>query len=152
MAEDSENQSASNEVFDAHGPDWYLQALVELVNGSEAQFPITVFSNGLIVSGQLVGGNKYFDALKDQYKQFLGQSVEDIDQVVAYLTKMPSEIYTKTDQDKDKALPVYIHIENAQVFVPGETPIPNGGMWWRGKLTDINAFSFGKLTLGENGA
>ena len=32
-------------------PDWYLQNLVEIVNGKEFEFPITLFVGGLMVTG-----------------------------------------------------------------------------------------------------
>lgn len=41
--------------------DWFLQFLVSIVNKSDASFPITLFVGGLLVSGQLVGGKKFFE-------------------------------------------------------------------------------------------
>ncbi|MFA6560536.1 MAG: hypothetical protein WCV00_01345 [Verrucomicrobiia bacterium] len=46
-------------------------------------------------------------------------------------------------KDEDSALPEFVHLRNARFFVPGQLPIPQEGVYWRGRLSEIAGYSFG---------
>ncbi|WP_421851711.1 gas vesicle accessory protein GvpU [Marinomonas sp.] len=126
-------------------PDWYLQQLVDMINGKEYELPITLFVNGLIVSGQLTSGHNYFEGLGEQLTEFFGGPSDDTSKAVALLTA-PADMYTNDDEDEEKPLPQYIHLNKARVFTPGQQPIPSEGSWWRGRLSSVDGFHFGSLS------
>lgn len=70
MTEQDDNQPNLEDVklaFDGQSVDWYLQKLVATVNTSNVQFGITLFVEGIIVSGQLVSGKQYFEAFAQEF-------------------------------------------------------------------------------------
>ena len=140
-----EQDNAALQEPNSELPDWYLQALVQMVNGKDIEFPITLFAGGLIVSGQLTSGHKYFEGLGVQLKQFFGKSTEHTDDVIKYFTQ-PAEIYLKDNKKEKTPPPQYIHLREAKVFTPGQQPIPSEGSWWRGRLISIDGFHFGTLS------
>src|SRR5918993_1449756 len=85
--------------------DWFLQFLVDRVNGTTTEIGITLQVGGLLVSGMLVSG--------DKYKQ------------------RPESESTKESEGP----PFYIHLKNAKFYSPGASPIPANGVWWRGRIS-----------------
>jgi hypothetical protein len=139
-------------------PDWYMQRLVNLVNGTEIEFPITLFVSGAMVSGQLVSGHRYFgEGLASALKQFFGKAGDEAKTAIEHLTSA-KEIYLKEQKeqkdenadDKVKRPPQYIHLREARVFTAGQEPIPTEGAWWRGRLSSVDAFHFGSLQFKKN--
>ena len=39
----------------------------------------------------------------------------------------------------------FIHLRDAQFFVPGQNPVPAKPTYWRAKLSEISGFSLGQL-------
>lgn len=130
---------------DPNQVDWYLQSLVSIVNGNNGEFPITLYVNGLVISGHLVSGHIYFAGLRAQLTEFFGGDSPNISETVAFLTEPGDSYLDETNEFQD--FPQYIHLRGAKIFTPGQKPIPSGGAWWRGRLTDINGFHFGLLVV-----
>ncbi|MGC0151184.1 gas vesicle accessory protein GvpU [Chromobacterium vaccinii] len=125
--------------------DWYLQTLVRLVNANPIEFGITLFVDGLIVSGFLISGSKYFEGLAEQIAKASGQELADA------FTASPKEVYSASnDEEGQPDLPGFIHLREARVFLPGQKPIPADGTLWRGKLVSISGFNFGAFEYGEH--
>jgi hypothetical protein len=57
---------------------WYLQSLVSIVNGNNGEFPVTLYVKGLVISGNLISGHRYFAGLRAQLTQFFGGESEKI--------------------------------------------------------------------------
>ena len=148
--ENVENLASSAPPVDKfNNSDYFLQILVKACNTSDLSLSITLNVRGLLVSGDLIGGEQYFDCFASDMKD-AGMSAEDAD-----LFKKLGGIYTKQkEQIKDKKYdetappPQYIHLKNAQICLPGGSPIPtNRGVWWRGRLEAIDGFHLGKLSF-----
>jgi hypothetical protein len=123
-------------------PDWYLQSLVSIVNGNNGEFPVTLYVKGLMISGNLVSGHKYFAGLRAQLTQFFGGESEKIRETVAYLTEPGESFLDETNEFKD--FPQYVHLRGAMTLTPGQKAIPSGeGGWWRGRLANVDGFHFG---------
>lgn len=160
MTNEEEEQEMLEQAQSAVMPDWYLQALVRIVNGSEIEFPITLFVNGSLVSGQLVSGHRYFgDGLGTALKQFFNNDESEgtksaIKHLTAakdvYLEDKSKEVATKEGEEVPyKRPPQFIHLREARVFVAGQKPIPEEGSWWRGRLSSVDGFHFGSLRASD---
>jgi len=126
--------------------DWFLQDFVNMVNGNEFGFGITLNVGGFLVSGQVVSGHKYFEGFANEFaKNF--EDTELSENVKKSYSKY-GEIYTKEKEDKeDLPRPNYIHLENAKFYNTNGQPIPNNrGVWWRGRLSEVDGFLLGALS------
>lgn len=137
--------------------DFVLQAVVGLANDVGVGMGVTLCVGGVIVSGEIVPGKTYFEGIAKEALQASGpadqtairQSISD------YLGNFGKLLY---DPDKDeenatesaKPLPSYIHLKNTRFFHNSGKPMPhNKGLWWRGRLTAVDGFSFGVMVASE---
>ena len=131
--------------------DWFLQTLVGMSNNSDVSFSITLNVGGVLVSGELIGGEEYFNGFANDLK------MAGLPANAADLFKKFGDIYVKQREQKeanqdDNTIPPpqYIHLKNARIFHPGGNPIPtNRGVWWRGRLDAVDGFILGSLSAGR---
>ena len=145
-----EKRTAEETKIPDYQADEYLRELVRLVSGTESSFPVTLYMNGLVISGQIVSGHRYFEELRDQYAIYFGDS-ENSKKTIDYLTS-PGKIYLDSDENKSMPPIRYIHLQNARVMSNGNKPMPAEGVWWRGRISSIDAFNFGAFVYTENDA
>jgi hypothetical protein len=127
--------------------DWFLQHLVSLVNDTPLQLPITLQVSGMLVSGQLVSGACYFEGIAGDFAHGIAAYPDVAASVRESFTSLGTTIY-KTDPNDTAPGPAphFLHLQNAQFFGPAAQPIPQtGGMWWRGRVTEVGGFSLGQL-------
>lgn len=158
----------SQELTGNDPQDWFLDQLVEWANRFGVEMGITLNSGGMLVSGQTISGRNYFIELAKEFRgdseegslvHTLGGLVEANKQVYEThdLTLKKDEGASKSDQgeavesdddiDSLPPPPTYIHLRNARIYAPGQTPIPgNRGVLWRGRISEINGFSLGSLS------
>ena len=123
--------------------DWFLQSLVNIVNSGGLSFGITLNVGGFLVSGQLVGGKEYFEGFgRDFASAFSGSESAE------YVQKSFSKYGEVYSSDKEAPPPPsYIHLKEAKFFNTNGNPIPgNRGVWWRGRLSQVDGFSLGSLS------
>ena len=113
----------NNEDLENNDIDIMLKAFVKVNNKRDyvnnVGLNITLNVQGIIISGELCNIHDYMEKIFDNKDAFIFQEEEN---------------------------PKYIHLKNAQIFVPGNLPLPSKeGIYWRGKLSDVNGFSIGKL-------
>lgn len=128
--------------------DDFLRMLVNMVNASDVQFPVTVCSGGILVTGWLAGGKNFFDAFASDFVTGLGPGLDqDVAKNIRENFASHGKIYLNADGSYNQDLPpaTYIHIKNAHTFVPGSVqPTPSQqGVWWRGRLSAIDGFWLG---------
>lgn len=132
---------------DGVGIDWFLQSLSNLTNSSASlEIGITLNVSGQTVSGQMIGGAKYFEMFAELFSD--GWFDEDTKELMRESFAKNAEIY-KQDKNQEKLPPTqYIHLKNARFHEKnGAIPDPDGkGFLWRGKINSISGFSLGKLT------
>ena len=58
-------------------------------------------------------------------------------------TKHLSDRYQRLLAHEDRT--TYIHLREARVIAAGTSPLPVGGMHWRGRLSEVSGWSFGHL-------
>ncbi|QCR23769.1 hypothetical protein [Pontibacter sp. SGAir0037] len=120
--------------------DWFLQSLVRTVTGTDHRIGMTFLTGGLLVSGYVVSGHKYFEAIAKLYssKEEVQQSIANLAE--GYLPNESGEILAMQD------LPAFIHLQDAKYYNTFGQPIPGKeGVWWRGTLLNINGYNFGVL-------
>jgi len=159
----------SQELTEHASQDWFLNQLVEWANLFGVEMGITLNAGGMLVSGQMISGRNYFIELATEFRgdmeegsmvHTLGGFIEDNKQVYEnydLTTKKDNEASEgrqdeASEDDEGNNLspppPMYIHLRNAKIFAPGQNPIPgNSGVLWRGRISEINGFSIGSLSV-----
>ena len=100
--------------------------LVELGEGKAPPVAVTLTLKGLLVTGEIVGHKEYLDGigLMDVVTKFFGPT--------------PERSYFEPRS--------YIHLKEAQFFFGADRPIPTeGGVLWRGRLSEVDGFSMGRM-------
>jgi len=138
--------------------DFLLQAIVDLANTTGIEMGITLCVGGMVVSGVLISGKTYFEEIANDTLQSSGPADQaEVRQGLSdYLGNLGKLIYGQTVNEEQagnkgdqimKRLPRYIHLRNAKVFHNSGQPMPeNRGLWWRGRLSAVDGFSFGVLS------
>jgi hypothetical protein len=142
QAKEQQGPSEEEQAVVYAAPDWYLQDLVDLVNGTETGLPMTVFVKGAVISGLLVSGHKFFEGIGEGFTRYLDKDHEHTPSVIENLTR-PGKNFLKDRKDKGYPFPYFVHLRSAKVFTPGNVPMPGNGMWWRCRISEVDAFSFG---------
>lgn len=143
-ATDNESKPEKNEEADHRtNNDWFLQQLIRFVNADDMSFSLTLQVGGLIVSGTVISGNKYFQEFSDQFCTAIVND-EIRDDFRKYFS-MNQDIYKGDRENNDNVpLPSFIHVRNARFYHPGGDPLPsNGGILWRGRIAEVDGFFLG---------
>lgn len=126
--------------------DWFLQNLVSMVNGRDLEIGITLQANGFLVSGLLVSGHKYFEGFGSDFASAFSVQ-EDAEVIRESYAKFGGIYTTELPADSEIAPPNFIHLKNAKFFNTHGNPIPgNRGVWWRGRVSQIDGFILGSLS------
>jgi hypothetical protein len=131
--------------------DWLLQTFVEEANLIDDEFvSITLNVSGMIISGTLISASQYFRGISEF---FLNPGEEPKEgSWASWLRERGEEI--KSRHQGDELNPAaYIHLKDARVHSNNQRPLPsNQGVWWRGKLSDVNGFWIGRLLVADEAA
>jgi hypothetical protein len=130
--------------------DWFLQHLVSISNDAGLQIGLTVQVGGLLVSGQLVSGEQYFEGIAADFEHGLAaypQLAQAMKKSFASFGVIyKSESQPEGSQSVEARAPNYIHLTDARFFSTAGDPIPqNKGVWWRGRISAIGGFTIGQL-------
>ncbi|WP_196482435.1 gas vesicle accessory protein GvpU [Burkholderia pseudomultivorans] len=126
--------------------DWFLQSLVSIVNRTPGTFGITLNVDGQLISGQLVGGKQYFEGFADAFAGALND-VDGAEGVRSFLASHGNIYSDEDDAPNDIPPPQFIHVKGARFFSNSGNPIPgNGGVWWRGRISEVDGFCLGELS------
>jgi len=110
--------------------DKLLKELIQYVNKTLYEINITIFVQGIVISGMLIPEIEYIDIVSGQYIE-LSEEVVDI-------------FWSSRD---DSIEDDYIHLKNA-IFHSDVTPITiNNKVYWRGRLSSIDGFVVGELVI-----
>lgn len=123
------------------GTDWFLQQLASWANSMNIEFGITLNTPSGVVSGTMISHQKYFSAFADNFAgEWAGQSKEKLRELIAgYGEPLPEE-----EESADPFIN-YIHLKDAQIYAPGQNPMPSTGILWRGKISAVSGFNLGRL-------
>jgi len=111
-------------------------------------FAVTLYVNGLAVSGDLCSGSEFAFELAKPFSGLaegtIGRSIND---VLVDTQKTYDERKTKP---YDEAGYDYVHLKDARTFLPGRVGMPSNGTYMRFKFSTIDGWSIGKLTASTN--
>lgn len=138
------------EIASSQMPDLWLALWVSIVDRSEdVSIGITLMVQGTVVSGDLVSGRVYFEGLAREVRDI---GTGDAAEAYAATLDKGAEMYPvmklrheSDDPDDDKADPAYVHLRNAHVLSSSGAPIQGINVWWRGRLSSVDAFWMGTI-------
>ncbi len=134
-----------NELPDNAPPkDWFLQFLVNMANKNRFELGITLNVGGILISGTLAGVKQYFaDFGSDFAASFdAGKGSEE---VKATFKKIGDECVCVSNAEPAES-PSYIHLKDARFLdAQGNSIQGNRGVWWRGRLSEVQGFVLGTL-------
>jgi hypothetical protein len=127
--------------------DHFLSALVDAVNAVASPsrgMDVTLSVGGQLVTGTLAAALDYFIAIEPMFS-----SPENAGKGGTAEGALSSftEVYRNPPENRNPAS--YIHLRNAHYVFPSGSYIPAQsapGLWWRGKIEAVDAFSFGRMT------
>ena len=127
--------------------DWLLQQFVEEANARKGDFmAVTILARGQIISGMLVGVNEYLKYLENVFSR------DGVDTGEGTWAAYFRDVRQNTEKEIDEqgaTSPAFIHLRDARIHQHGQRPLPsNEGVWWRGRISQIEAFWPGRLVVG----
>jgi hypothetical protein len=129
--------------------DWFIQSLVNVANVAPLSFGVTLQVSGLLVSGYLVNGKAYFEAVGEQIVSGFAQNAVLAEQMRKMFTTFESAYPTDAGQG-ERPVPQFVHLQNARFYGTDGTPVPSDkGVWWRGRISEISAIVIGILGVRE---
>jgi len=127
--------------------DWFIQSLVNVANVAPLSFGVTLQVSGLLVSGYLVSGKTYFEAVGQQIVNDVAQNAALADQMRTMFSTFESA-YPNDPGQADRPVPQFIHLQNARFYGTDGAPVPsNAGVWWRGRISEISGIVIGILNV-----
>ncbi|BDA75939.1 hypothetical protein CAL7716_101050 (plasmid) [Calothrix sp. PCC 7716] len=100
---------------------------------------------GNIISGLAISPQRYFDGIAKEFEKAKGS--QEVSQALAEGFRMYRDLVTNESEENqgDKLDPVYINLKNAK-FISGTVfNVNDSGVYWRGRLDQIDGFSFGNI-------
>ena len=129
--------------------DWFIQSLVNVANVQPLSFGVTLQVSGLLVSGYLVSGKAYFEAVGAQILGGVAQNPALAEQMRKMFATFESA-YPNDPGQTDRPVPQFVHLQNARFYGTDGTPVPsNEGVWWRGRISEISGIVIGILGVGD---
>ena len=127
--------------------DWFIQSLVNFANGAPLGIGVTLQVSGLLVSGHIVSGKAYFEAVGQQLIGAGAQNAALADQLRKMFATFGSA-YPDDPGQGERPVPQFIHLQNARFYSTDGTPAPtNEGVWWRGRISEISGIVIGILNV-----
>jgi len=143
----SNEEIKETEIRNAPQEDWFLQSLVNMANKNQFGMGITLNVGGFLVSGSLTGGKQYFDGFGIDFASAFSDK-ETAEQIKGSFGQY-GEIYNSEPEQNNP--PAYIHLKDAKFFNTQGKPIPgNRGVWWRGRISEVQGFILGSLSSEDN--
>lgn len=113
--------------------------------GGESAIGVTLWVGGSIVSGELISRSAFFAGVADMMRT--RPNTEAFVLAFDKFAKDAAEEDSQTAEGESESRIGYIHLRNARTFNSGN-PIPaNQGVWWRGRMESVDAWSFGLLAV-----
>jgi hypothetical protein len=129
--------------------DWFIQSLVNVANVAPLQFGVTLQVSGLLVSGYLVSGKAYFEAIGQQVVSGFAQNAALADQMRKMFATFESA-YPNDPGQSERPVPQFVHLQNARFYSTNGAPVPsNEGVWWRGRISQISGIVIGILNASD---
>lgn len=105
---------------------------------------MTLNVTGTMISGMLMGSHKYLESAK---RLFVGTPGWDAGE--GLVKGFAESLAEDCNEEEEYEISSLIHLKNAKFYTPGKNPIPadGAGVLWRGKLSSVDEYTFGTLSL-----
>lgn len=128
--------------------DWMLQILVHTVNSTDAEYGVTLNMGGVIVTGTLVSGRKYFEGVAEEFA-----AASTSKRTAAYwrrtFRQLGDTYFAPIPADQPVTPPHFFHLRDARFIGLAPPVLPsNRGVWWRGRIVRVDGFFLGTLAGG----
>jgi hypothetical protein len=145
------NSNLGSESTIIDGKDSLLEHLIKFANTDALNIGITIFVNGIIVSGTLISSKRYFDGIIHQIYQSNNNTTtsderdpkEAIKETFSFMEDIRSKLDRKSIDQISAEEVNYIHLEDAKFYQSGLPITSEDGLFWRGKISSIDGFIFG---------
>jgi hypothetical protein len=130
--------------------DHILEAFVSAANTFEFSMNISLMVKGIIVCGDIISGEEYFDRCATKITSVGGVIAIELGNVLKKISTTYKKDYQEEPNAPEKPYINFIHLKNVQYYVPGNPPLPltrNENELWRGKLSSVDGFSFGRFLI-----
>jgi hypothetical protein len=131
---DSEEKDISTKAADV---DYFLQMEVDEANSSlDPYMGITLQVHGLVISGTLISGDRYFNTLASKIKE----EGEAADSARKFYRELGDRYRESRDPENPFKLdpPSFIHLEDASIVsVPGMSQLKS---LWRGRISSVDGW------------
>lgn len=123
--------------------DTLLVALVTAIDRAGGELGVTLNVGGCVVSGLLSPEADYVRGIATDFRAAGAQELADAFDESGGAEGLEGD---RGDPVPREERAVYLHLREARVFAPGETPLPTDrGVWWRGRLDRVDGWFFGHL-------
>jgi hypothetical protein len=92
---------------------------------------VTLNVAGGVVSGELIGMSHWFEEFQEAHppvKAILGGF---------------AKAFEEARGDPEEAEYHFLHLRKAAIYTAGQEPLGNGGLFWRGRISQVAGWSFG---------
>jgi hypothetical protein len=141
----STDDNQNKELSTSTKIDHILRFIASIVRSTNMEIGVTLYVKGIVVSGLAISPEQYFDGLAQEFEKAKGN--QEVTQAFAkgFRTYRDTAASLRQESQDNKPDPVYIHLKNAKfissvVFNPNDT-----GVYWRGRLDQVDGFSFGNI-------
>ncbi|WP_433889664.1 hypothetical protein [Streptomyces sp. CA-111067] len=149
--------------------DQVLTNLVSIINRSQGEDDgpgLVLTVGGLTVSGNIIPNWLWFAGIRRQIAEATGNKSLDLDEAsgMELFFKLWEDVFLEGKAEEETALAAvedlaprfqeavrdkdqtaFIHLRDARVFQPGQSGIPGNGFYWRGRISEVSGWSFGKM-------
>ena len=122
---------------------------MNIVNSASLEMGITLQVGGMLVSGDLVAVNTYFDGIGEEFSSSstFVNDLEAAKSIKDSFSTLGARLIQTDETEDEQLLPQFIHLKNARFFHTSGNPIPsNRGVFWRGRICEVGGFSLGSLS------
>lgn len=133
-------QELSSLPTSPQGRDPILESFVALADSKELEIGLTLWVNGTVVTGTLIGQKRYFNVLADQVSKGSGVLAQHLGSTLQQLADGLPE------PEEGQAV-TWLHLRDTRILQPAETPIVpiDNGLLWRGKLDAVDGWAMGSI-------
>ena len=141
-------------------PDWFLQFIIKQTNNFSLEVGLTLYVNGLVITGIAISGKRYFEEFAEQYKSGFQEDMKNFGELFEEQIKKNTELYpqfwSQVDLDNpDKEIKAissnqvnYIHLRNVKTLFSRQNSVTHGeSALWRGRIESIDGFMLGVMNF-----
>ncbi|WP_224370145.1 hypothetical protein [Hyalangium versicolor] len=132
--------------------DKFLQTLSNMLEqmypASQLGVHVILSTGGILVAGQLISAQWYFDQLGQQMAKApapapaLGKITD------RFRDAIKTALEASNKGENAQYDPNFVHLKDAKFYVPGQQPIPSNqeGVLWRGRISAVDGVTIGGLS------